>query len=790
MAKVSIVGVRHHSPACARLVEHVIATERPRFVLVEGPCDMNERMGELLLPHRFPIALFTWRQSPEEGWSRGTWTPFCAYSPEWLAVQKAAAIGATSAFMDLPAWHDAFEGEENRYSDRHVRTSKAIAQLCAELGFEGSDALWDHLFEGPRELDALRRDLTTYFAELRSDEPAGDRDGPREDHMARWIAWAARTCDREGSEGGVVAVCGGWHEPALLRLWPAFAAEEPTAPPVMAEAPSDGSRIGSYYVPFSFKRLDSFSGYASGMPSPGFYQAVWDHGAGSGGEEMLHVAIRHLRARSQRVSVADAIAARTLADGLRLLRGHAALARIDVLDGLAGALVKDALDAPLPWTRRGVLGMRTDPLLVELVAAFSGDRVGELAPGTPRPPLAHDVWAELERVGIAVERTERKLRVDLSNERGIAQSHVLHRLRILGIPGFERVRGPSFARHATSLDEQWTVVRRLETDAQIVEAALHGATLETAAASKLEERTRGSVDLPEVAAVLVEAALGGIAVLAERWLALIAAMASQEPSFDALGVALARLVHLHRGELAMGRSTAVELARVVEACFERGLWLFEGLQGATAPFHEPHVMAIKAMRDALRLERDRAAGAAQGEGSLRLDEARARAVCARRARDAGAPPGVRGAALGFTWSAWAEDPEAEERDAITILRAAALASTMGDFLAGLFALAREEVTRAPALLAAIDVAVVGFTLGDFQAALPSLRQAFAYFPPRERLAIAEVLVHDDEGATDPMTLVGAKIDAGLFARGVEREARARDLARRLGLEESEGEVSR
>ncbi len=779
MASVTVVGLRHHSPACARLVRDTIVATKPRFVLVEGPCDMNERMSELLLPHRFPIALFTWRQDVEAGISRGTWTPFCEYSPEWLAVKTAQEIGATPLFVDLPAWHDAFEGEENRYSDRHARRSEAIARLCGRLGFEGLDALWDHIFEGPSSSKPVGPSLATYFEELRADEPAGDRDGPREAMMARFIAWAAATCDREKSPGGVVMVCGGWHKPALERLWKEEKSATDDARPRVEEP--KGARIGSYFVPFSFKRLDSFSGYASGMPSPAFYQAVWEHGPADGAESMLHTAIKHLRAKSQRVSVADAIAARTLADGLKLLRGHPALARSDVLDGLAGALVKDALEAPLPWTRRGVLGARTDPLLVELVAAFSGERVGELAPGTPRPPLAVDAFAEIERVGIALTRAEQRVRVDLTTPRGAAQSHVLHRLRVLGIPGFERTRGPSLARQNTSLDELWVVMRKLETDAALVEAALHGATLESAAAAKLEDQTRGSHDLPALAEVLVEAALAGIGALAARWLGAIRGAVGQEASFGALGTALARLLRLLRGEAVLGAPESADLARVIEACFERGLWLFEGIQGANAAFDETHVTAVRALRDAMRAARVSPDASSTSAADLALDESRARAVCARRAKDAGAPAAIRGAALGFSWSTFAD---ASEGDAVAITKSVARPDAMGDFLSGLFALAREQVSRAPALLEAIDIAVCGFAGGDFYTALPSLRQAFAYFPPRERLAIAESLVEKLANAkVDPMSLLATPIDAAVVQRGFANEERAGEIARRYGLDD-------
>ena len=780
----TVVGVRHHSPACARLVEHTVRRLRPRFVLIEGPADFNDRLSELTLPHQLPIALFTYRQDANGG-HRASWSPFCAYSPEWVALTAAAQVGATARFVDLPAWDPAFDGAgfENRYADRHARHSDRLAELCARLGFEDVDALWDHLFEQPQAPGELAARLDRYFQALRADEPPEARDGPREDCMARWAAWAVR----EAAGAPVVLVCGGYHQPALERLWRAVPPEPPPATP-----PPD-ARVGSYLVPFSFRRLSSFAGYASGMPSPGYYQRVWDEGPAQAAEAMLFAAVAHLRDRKQRVSAADVIAASTLAAGLRNLRGHAALARVDVLDGLAGALLKDALEAPLPWTRRGALSPRTDPLLIELVAAFTGARVGALAPGTPRPPLVDDAFAELARAGVPLARESRRVKATLTDDGGAQVSAVLHRLRVLAIPGFELTRGPRLQRGAEDLSEEWQVVHRLETDAALIEAAVHGATLAGAAAALLEEALGAATGVAELASILERGAQARLPALTARALAGIARVAGAEPSFAAIGAALAKLAALLRGELVLGQAGAPELARVVELCFDRGLWLFEGIQGATAPLDAGQVGAVRALRDALRL--------------APLDRDRARAVAARRVRDAGAPPALRGAALGFGWST--RDPDAEydrsghaesgfgrstrdpnvaddrSADAALVL-GMARAATFGDFLGGLFALAREEVVRAPGLLAAIDAAVTGFGRDDFLIALPSLRQAFAYFPPRERLEIAaQVLaVGQAPGAVaDPMQLAGARVDAAAVVRGAALERAAADLARRFNLED-------
>jgi hypothetical protein len=590
--------------------------------------------------------------------------------------------------------------------------------------------------------------------------------------MAAWVAWALT---ESAERGDVVVVCGGYHKPQLERLAAELLKEDRANSSPPQAAPSGDVRVGSYLVPFSFKRLDAFQGYASGMPSPAWYEQVWQLGHEQAGEEMLFGAVRHLRGRGQRVSPADAIAASTLAQGLGRLRGHPVLTRVDVLDGLASALVKDALEAPLPWTRRGPLPPRTEPLLAELVSAFSGDRHGALAPDTPQPPLVADALAALERCGLHADREPRPALVKLTTPQGAEQSAALHRLRVLGISGFAMTRGPSLARSRTELSESWTLERRLETDAALIEAAIHGATLESAATSFLEQRLSQAPDVIGVAAALYDAATCGLQALSGRALREVERRIAVEPSFGLLGGAIERLLALRRGDAVLGPGGKLALSGVLSACFERGLWLLEGVRGASAPLDEQQVGAVCALRDLARLP----------AAELPLDRVRARAVCERRARDAEAPPALRGACLGFLWSHERSDERAAaEAAAVAAARALARPETFGDFLGGLFALARDEVVRARELLGAIDSVLDGFGRESFLIALPALRLAFAYFPPRERLSIAEgVLALHGTPAADPMALVRPGVEAALYRRGAALDGAAVALALDYGLED-------
>lgn len=753
---VHVVGVRHHSPACARLVARTVEAVRPRFVLIEGPADMNDRLDELALGHRLPVAIFSF--CAHGGATRASWSPFCDSSPEWVALEAARRVGAEARFMDLPAWHEAFHDVRNRYADHHGPRPGARDALAARLGIDDPDALWDHLFEQP--CDDLAGRLEAYFEQVRRDEPVGERDRAREAFMARCVGWAA------AQGGDVVVVCGGFHAPFLERAWR-------EAPPGWPEtpAPPDGARVGSYLVPYTFHRLDSFVGYEAGMPSPAFYQAVWDLGPERAAEALLGEAAARLRRRRQPLSAADLIAAWAHAQGLRDLRGHTVVTRADVLDGIAAAWVKDALEAPLPWSRRGPLAPRTDPLLVEVVAAFSGERAGALAPGTPRPPLLADVEAELAAHDLTPARAPR--RVTLSLVERLPASRVLHRLRVLRVPGFVREAGPRGPEDG-ALEETWTLARRLEAEAALIEAAGYGATLAAAATARLEEALLAAGGrLSPLAALLGEAAFTGIEALGARVLEQVGRAVGGEPSLVALGDALAALLGLWRHGALLGAAGAAPLARVLEAAFERGLWLVERVQGTTTAADAGEVRAVAALRDALR----------QGRG-LSLDRARALAVHGRCAHDPGAPPALRGAALGFLWAAGGfDDPAAAEAEAVRAVRAAALPARLGDFLLGLFCLAREEVLEARGLLAAVDEALVGLDRRGFLVALPALRLAFGYFPPVEKERLARgVLALSGADPGGARSLLRLEVDADVAARGLALEEQVTARARRFGLD--------
>ena len=756
-----IIGVRHHSPACARLVAARLRALRPRYVLIEGPADFNPRLDELFLGHELPLAIYSYLSGA--GVQRGSWSPFAEHSPEWQALVLAREGGATLRFIDLPAWHDAFAELPNRYADApeavHARRADDYEQALADsLGIEGRDALWDHLFEQETDTDALAAQLGLYFEHLRSDDPGSLGNAAREAHMAAWIAWAMARGD-----GAVLVVCGGYHAPALARLWreqPATAVEPATPLPVSDIA----LRHGSFLVPYSFKRLDAFQGYASGMSSPLYYQWLWERGVPAAGLQLMHDTAQRLRERKLVASTADLIALHTHAQGLAQLRSHAAPLRADWLDAAAATLLKEAQDVPLPWTYRGRIRAGTAPLLVEMMDVLAGDVRGRLAPATPQPPLLAALAQELAAAGLVLRGEQR---LDLLTPAGRVKSHILNRLLLLHIPGIRRVQGPQLA-VSGEREELWQLEQPLEQQAALIEAGAYGATLAEAAQAALEERLRSAHgDVMALAQGLNAAALAGLSGASDALLQDLREAVAAAAQFEPLGEALGLLYPLFRHGQALAMAASPLLRSVIESAFDRALWLLEP-PAAIAPAQIfAHLRALIALRDLVRGQ------AAFDALPLSVESARALAVFARKVHSVDSAPLSRGAALGALLSL----PQAEEQSgqavldlaaAVALLRALA-PEQLGDALSGLLALAREQLSQREDFIAAVDGLIVELDDSDFLQALPALRGAFAWLPARERGRLASLVLRLHSATQLPQSALTAALPA---ERDVQQLARA------------------
>ncbi|RLJ37668.1 DUF5682 family protein [Acidovorax sp. 106] len=337
-ARVVFVPVRHHSPACAWALRALLRELRPAAILIEGPDDVNSLLPLMSDPQtRPPVAWLcqavrerpaaisddsTDDAAPEAGAdadpdpgaprtdTRSSFYPFCDYSPEWIALREGAALGAQVALIDLP-WQDkAWEREDgdgdgdgdaetlgtaarSQMEERHFAHSRYLTAMARQLGCGDHHDLWDRLFElrsADQRADwrSLFADVFSWCAMARLDyEPEvleAELSLPRERHMAAHIQrWRAQV------QGTIVVVTGGFHTPELMRLCAANAdastdakstskprKAKATPAAKAAKASAAAAAPNAWLIRYSFEQLDALNGYSAGMPSPGYYQRLWE----------------------------------------------------------------------------------------------------------------------------------------------------------------------------------------------------------------------------------------------------------------------------------------------------------------------------------------------------------------------------------------------------------------------------------------------------------------------------------------------------------------------------------
>jgi len=510
---------------------------------------------------------------------------------------------------------------------------------------------------------------------------------------------------------------------------------------------------------YSYARLDALTGYDAGMPNPGFYEEAhrqrargrtFDH------QPLLRQVVQQLRKRRQVLSTADLIAVETSAQSLARLRGRRHVWRRDLLDAVTSCLIKDELSYACD-----------SPFIDAVHEVLRGTRRGRLAAGTRTPPLVADIQRLLAEFELEAGHGSRELELDLLEARDLAQSRILHRLLLLGIRGYERTGGTDFLgrEDLSRLWERWRLAWSPDFEASSIEAARYGSSLLDAARERLLELSQG---VPRTAAraaeLLVQAARAGLTGVMGALLSELASSISSETKFAEVAATLEHLLFLYCHDEALGTAGQSEIAGLLVTAFQRSLWLLELLAGSDPSGKS--VRGVRALWECLRR-------AAHPE----LDRDELVGVLGRVRRDPDKAADVRGAALGVLISL-GELPAAE---ALAAMRGFADPSELGDFLTGVFSVARELAQRDPKIIAALDSLILELSAEDFVAALPSLRLAFTFFTPREKHHLLSTL-WGSLGMTTREPAQALQVSPELAARALVFEERVFETLQRYGLE--------
>ncbi|MBL8606909.1 MAG: VWA domain-containing protein [Myxococcales bacterium] len=542
-----IVGVRHHSPACAIAIPALLDAFEPAEVLVELPAELEPWLSWLGHPDlAAPVALAC---AGETGGDLGFY-PFADFSPELAAVRWAIARGVPARAIDLPyARRDPLDdGEELAAAPEGAAPPKTLVQsLLATTHAPGVEALWDRLVEAyaPGQApEAVRRAALAFGWILRADAAAAGgpsrRDRKREGYMRHRIALAPPRS---------AAIVGAFHAPALL---PAPLLGEPVP---YAEASPPASPPVCSLVPYAFDLLDSRSGYPAGIRDPAWQSRVWS--AARDGEaledvtrELVVRVARAVRGERHVAGVPDASEAARVAVDLARLRGLPAPGRRELLEAIESALARGE-----PLGRGRVLARALEDVMV-------GRTRGRLAPKTPRSGLVPHVaalFAELDLPRAISDAPRRAgegdatwsldpLRSPTDRRRHVA----FERMGVAGVPYAKKDDRPQSG--AELLGARWRVEWTPSTEAMLELAGVRGVTLEQAAEGALRAAEKKRSDGGGLRAVdrlelLEAAARAGLARLAAEHAAALSGPFLLEAGLAELTAAIALVDRILRGHV-------------------------------------------------------------------------------------------------------------------------------------------------------------------------------------------------------------------------------------------------
>lgn len=627
--RITYFPVRHHSPACAALIETWILENKPASILVEGPSNFNSRINLLTDDDcKCPVALFTNFIDKKERLQKlilkdcpprfSAYYPFCDYSPELVALRSGRKIGARLQFIDLQYGEmilnqyrvqkkpeDEIVHIDSLAEDEHLKKSRYIQSLSRELGCRDFDELWDHLFEAGREtlsVEAFIDRLTTYCAMARLEYT--QRDLEVDGTIAREACMAAAIVEElENNCGGkILVVTGGFHTVALPDL-----VEQKVERPKKIEFTDDEQ--GMWLMRFSFDRLDSLAGYSAGMPSPAFYDRLWHSERSSenatarireseraGADFIVEISRRTRELMLPNlITTPDSIAALQMAKQLANLRGHPWPMREDVLDGIRSCCVKGEVN---------VEGAALSTIVRQVMA---GDRIGELPPGCDSPPIVDDFYREAKRFKIALDRVEHKeFSLDLyrnANHRYV--SRFFHRLSSLNVPFARFVDGPDFV-HGMRLDliiERWETNWSPNVESGLIEASTFGTTIEEAAAThlqtqlaNLEDNSQGRSSATAVE-LLIKACRLGLHTQSLKMVPLIDIHIAEDPLVSSAISALSQLELLLQAREPLEASHLTAVPQLMQAAYHRACHLLSDTARCPADRVEEFVAALKILRE-------------------------------------------------------------------------------------------------------------------------------------------------------------------------------------------------
>lgn len=580
---ISVFGIRHHGPGCARSLRAALEQLEPDIVLVEGPPDAQNVLPLLTSAEmKPPVALLIYAS---ENPSRSVYYPFATFSPEWQALSYAQRSGVPARFMDLPQalqlgkeedpaeTTEATPGREAGPPEAAPSTQAGTAvevepetpvegetppaqeedpldMLARAAGYDDYELWWERQIEQRRDMGNLFEGILEAMSEIRIDPtPKNERESQREAHMRQTI----RTAQREGFQR-IAVVCGAWHAPVLTEDYVKTAKGDAAILKGLKSV-----KVEATWIPWTSARLSYRSGYGAGVNSPGWYEHIWT-APDKATIRWAILAAQLLRAEGLDASSASVIETVRLAESLAAMRELPMPGLLELHESILTTLCHGNVE-PM-----GLIRQRLE----------IGDGLGEVPPETPVVPLQRDLEQKQRRLRLKPSTAIETLDLDLRKENERARSQLLHQLNLLNINWGKLSRNTH--RQLGTFHEIWQIQWQIEFIIKLIEANIWGNTTEKAASSYVCHLADKAENLPQLTELLDRAVLAELLDAIEHLLTCVQTQAAIAADVRHMMDALPPLVQIVRyGNVRETKSA--HLLPVIDGLFER---VVIGLPGACA----------------------------------------------------------------------------------------------------------------------------------------------------------------------------------------------------------------
>ncbi len=746
---ISVFGVRHHGPGCARSLRTALERLEPDVVLVEGPPDAQAVLP--LLAHKEmkpPVALLIY--APDDP-KHAVYYPFTHFSPEWQALQYASSHSIPARFMDLPqtiqmarmpapaeeelassSVHTSAKGTDNRVgcdscvcstglhldqrevvrpsSTRNPATATLpsaeptsleddpLALLARAAGYTDNELWWEREIELRQDASNLFDGILEAMSELRADKPPkNEEEAQREAHMRQTI----RAAQKEGFKR-IAVVCGAWHAPVLVEPGPAKA---DTA--LLSGLPR--IKVEATWIPWTNSRLSYRSGYGAGVTSPGWYEHLWT-APDRITIRWLTRAAHLLREQGLDTSSASVIEAVRLSESLAALRDLPMPALAEQHQAILSVLC-NGNETPMAIIR--------DKLEI-------GEKMGEVPAEAPAVPLQRDLETQQRQLRLKPSAEIVSLDLDLRKDTDRKRSQLLHRLRLLNIEWGkpQRITGKSGTFH-----EYWQLQWQVEFVVSLIEANIWGNTVAGAASAYVRYTAANTQELPALSKLLDQAILAELPEAIDALLAEIQQRAAISSDVRHLMDSLPPLARVAR--YSNVRQTQSErILPVIDGLFER---VIIALPGACSSLDDDAAQQMLASID----------NVGQSIALLDRDEQRKEwQATLRGLLDNEAVHGLlRGRCCRLLLEQNALSTEALLRITRLALSTANPVAQAASWIEGVLRGSGLTILHQGGLWHALNNWLSELSTETFEALLPILRRAFSGFQPPERRKMGELVKH-------------------------------------------------